>query len=110
MFLAGKRKVDDTEQATVLSCKSFKIERVGAKVSEVETSRYNEMNTESRVRDRLYSVHAPWGRGFLKCVHTAHYIALFSNNGVILRAGGSWGQKRPKNCVSTLWTVRNQNL
>ena len=28
---------------------AVKIERVGAKVSGVETSRYNEMNTESRV-------------------------------------------------------------
>ena len=70
MFLAGKRKVDDTEQATVLSCKSFKIERVGAKVSEVETSRYNEMNTESSVRAHPYSVHTPRGRGFLKCMHS----------------------------------------
>ena len=40
------------------------------KVSEVETSRYDEMNTESRVRGRPYSVHAPRGRGFLKCVHS----------------------------------------
>ena len=84
MFLAGKSKVDDTEQATVLSCKSFKIERVGAKVSEVETSRYNEMNTESRVRGCPYSVHAP--RGGVPQMR-AQYIALFSNNGVILRGG-----------------------
>ena len=86
----------------------MKIERVGAKVSEVETSRYNEMNTESRVRGRPYSVHAPRGRGVPQM--RAQYIALFSNNGVILRAGGRWGQKRPKNCVRTLWTARNQNL
>ena len=39
---------------------AVKIERVGAKVSG-ETSRYNEMNTESRVRGRPYSVQAPRG-------------------------------------------------
>ena len=57
MFLIGKSKVDDTEQATVLSWwrPAFKIERVDAKVSEVETSRYNERNTESRVTGQ------PWG-------------------------------------------------
>ena len=76
MFLIGKSKVDDTEQATVLSCKSFKIERVGAKVSEVETSRYNEMNTESRVRGCPNSVHATRGRGVPKM--RAQQIALFS--------------------------------
>ena len=58
---------------------AVKIERVGAKVSGVETSRYNEMNTGSRVRGRPYSAQAPVN-------------SPISNNGVILHAGG--GQKR----------------
>ena len=45
---------------------AVKIERVGAKVSGVETSRYDEMNTESRVEGRPYSAQAPRGPGVLK--------------------------------------------
>ena len=37
---------------------AVKIERVGVKVSRVEISRYNEMNTEIRVRVRPYSAQA----------------------------------------------------
>ena len=44
---------------------AVKVERVGA-VSGVETSRYDEMNTESRVQGRPYSAQAPRGPGVLK--------------------------------------------
>ena len=44
---------------------AVKVERVGA-VSGVETSRYDEMNNESRVKGRPYSAQAPRGPGVLK--------------------------------------------
>ena len=76
---------------------AVKIERVGAKVSGVETSRYNEMNTESRVRGHPYSAQAPRGPQIACTVNSP-----FSNNGVILRAGGG-GVKKYLKTVCTLY-------